>query len=236
MNTIKNNNRLFLLDNIRGIAFIFMIIHHIFYFYDVSRNYNTSYANNKFVSISGKIARTIFILLAGYATYSAYQKYSKENKSHIKQRFFKSFEILVHAGFISGLTYILYPEYFIRFGILHFLAVGTLIAAPLSPYPILTILVFLASIYIKYPRVNNFIDTITGSNVQYSMMDYFSLKKALPILLFGLIIGQHFDINKLNIPFLKNNLPILTYLGKNSLNIYTLHLTILIIFYTYFLK
>ena len=51
MNTIKNNNRLFLLDNIRGIAFIFMIIHHIFYFYDVSRNYNTSYANNKFVSI-----------------------------------------------------------------------------------------------------------------------------------------------------------------------------------------
>jgi uncharacterized membrane protein len=92
MNTIKNNNRLFLLDNIRGIAFIFMIIHHIFYFYDVSRNYNTSYANNKFVSMSGKIARTIFILLAGYATYSAYQKYSKENKSHIKQRFFKSFE------------------------------------------------------------------------------------------------------------------------------------------------
>ena len=57
--------RLLYLDNLRGIAFIFMIIHHMFYFYDVSNNYSTSYASNIFVNKSGFIARSLFIFLAG---------------------------------------------------------------------------------------------------------------------------------------------------------------------------
>ena len=46
-------NRIVAIDNIRGIAFLLMIVHHIFYFYDVSNGYGTSLASHKFVNTSG---------------------------------------------------------------------------------------------------------------------------------------------------------------------------------------
>ena len=54
------------IDNLRGIAFILMVFQHIFYFYDVSMNYTTSYSSINFIDVSGLISRTLFILLAGY--------------------------------------------------------------------------------------------------------------------------------------------------------------------------
>ena len=57
--------RYLFIDNLRGIAFILMIIHHVFYFKDVSNEYSTSYADNIFVKSSGTIARTLFIFLVG---------------------------------------------------------------------------------------------------------------------------------------------------------------------------
>ena len=99
------------IDNIRGIAFIFMLIHHINYFYDVTNNYSTSYAKNIFVDFSGTIARTIFILLAGVSLTFI----SKKDK--LKNRFKRSFEILCHALIITFITYLFYPKIFIRFGI-----------------------------------------------------------------------------------------------------------------------
>ena len=42
-----------------------MVIHHIFYFKDVSNDYTTSYADNIFVQSSGTLARTLFIFLVG---------------------------------------------------------------------------------------------------------------------------------------------------------------------------
>ena len=59
------SDRLIYIDNLRGIAFIFMIIQHIVYFYDVSNNYKTSYAKTNLIETSGTISRTLFILLAG---------------------------------------------------------------------------------------------------------------------------------------------------------------------------
>ena len=107
-------NRLIILDNLRGIAFLYMLFQHLFYFYDVSTNYKTSYSNNDIVVASGIIARTLFILLAGY---SVYMNYKKDNKIHLSKRVKRSLEILGHGLFITGLTYLLYPDNFVRFGI-----------------------------------------------------------------------------------------------------------------------
>jgi uncharacterized membrane protein len=46
--------RIIAIDNMRGIAFIFMIIQHLFYFYDVSNFYETKLADNFFIDASGK--------------------------------------------------------------------------------------------------------------------------------------------------------------------------------------
>jgi len=229
-------SRIYLLDNIRGLAFLFMIIHHIFYFYDVSNNYSTKLSQNPLVDMSGHIARNMFILLAGYSTYMAYKKYTEKNKSPFVERLKRSIEILGHAMIITFVTYILYPDIFIRFGILHFIALGTIISTILAPYKIVSIIVLVLCIILKYPSVNSFIDTITGATSQFNAMDWFPLKSALPVLLGGLIIGQHLDINKLNGGIFKNKIPFISYLGENSLNLYTIHVVGLILFFAFIKK
>jgi uncharacterized membrane protein len=68
------------------------------------------------------------------------------------------------------------------------------------------------------------------------MMDYFPLNKWLPLILAGLIVGQHFNLSKLNFNnFLSNN-NILTKIGQNSLQLYTSHVVILLIFFYYLKK
>ena len=214
-----------IIDNLRGIAFIFMLFQHLFYFYDVSNDYQTNYSNNSIVDSSGSIARTMFILLAGYSVYMAYKK---DPNNHIKKRVKKSTEILIHGLLFTVITYVLYPKYFIRFGILHFLALGTLLISFTASNKILPIIILIISLLFNYPKINSSIDVITGASIPYSMMDWFPLNKSLPILLCGLIIGQHLDISSLDFLQGENTL---TYLGKNSLNLYTLHVIILLIGY-----
>jgi len=220
--------RILIIDNLRGIAFLFMTFQHIFYFYDVSTNYDTSYSQNILVDNSGLFARVMFILLAGYSVYMTYQK---DNKIHLKKRFIRSLEILGHGLFLTFLTYMLYPDNYIRFGILHFLALATLLISFIAPYKIVTIIVLvLCTImtYVKYPSVNSFVDTITGARAPASMMDWFSLDKWMPIILVGLVLGQNIDLSNNSILEFNN---VITDIGKNSLNLYTLHVTVLLIIY-----
>ena len=220
-------DRLIILDNLRGIAFLYMVFQHLFYFYDVSTNYKTSYSNNDIVAGSGIIARTLFILLAGY---SVYMNYKKDNKIHLSKRVKRSLEILGHGLFITGLTYLLYPDNFVRFGILHFLAVATLLISFIAPYKIITIIIFSVSLIITYPKINPFIDTITGANIPGPMMDWFPLNNWMPVILLGLITSQYTDLSMLDIPILNFD-NFITDIGKNSLNLYTIHVTVLLIFY-----
>jgi uncharacterized membrane protein len=228
--------RIYLLDNMRGIAFLFMIIHHIFYFYDVSNNYSSKLSSHPFVDIAGHIARNMFILLAGYSTYMAYKKYTEKNKSPLIERLKRSIEILGHAMIITFVTYMIYPDIFIRFGILHFIALGTIISTILAPYKIVSIIVLVLCILLKYPSVNSFVDVITGAKSQFNAMDWFPLKIALPTLLGGLVIGQHFDINEFGGGILKDKVPIISFLGENSLNLYTIHVVGLILFFYFYKK
>jgi uncharacterized membrane protein len=112
-------DRIILIDNIRGVAFILMVIQHIFYFYDVSNDYKTELSLNSLISGSGSIARTLFILLAGYSL--------KLSNDKSKSRVSKSLEIGIHALIITLVTYLLYPNYFVIFGVLHFIALSTYI-------------------------------------------------------------------------------------------------------------
>jgi len=208
------------IDNLRGIAFILMVFQHIFYFYDVSMNYTTLYSSIDFIALSGTISRTLFILLAGYMI--GYRETSIEKRAK------RSGEILVHALLLTLVTYFLYPDYFIRFGILHFLAVGTLLISFLAPYNILTIVCLIIMLFIQIPKINPFIDLMTGSAISPTAMDYFPLNVWLPVLLVGLILGQNLDFTKLDILDFNN---IITDIGKNSLNLYTTHVIILLVFY-----
>ena len=217
------------LDNLRGIAFLLMVFQHIFYFYDVSTNYTTNYANIDIVDAAGTISRNLFILLAGYSVYMMYKKDADKPDKFIEKRATRSLQISEHALLITIVTYLLYPEKFIQFGILHFLAVGTFLASFVAYDQQLTLLALAISMGITYPVTGTYADVITGSSATSMMMDWFPLNKWLPVLLSGVVIGQNID---LKIPVLEFD-NVITLIGKNSLNLYTLHLVALLVIYKF---
>ena len=227
-------SRFIILDNLRGIAFILMIIHHIFYFYDVKNKYRTFYSNNIIIKIIGFISRNLFIFLVGY---SLVYSYENNKNNFLNNRIKKSLEILAHAFFISLITYYYYPDYYIRFGVLHFIGLITLLLAFITPYYNLYYIIFFIFIvlqYIELPYFNNFIDILLGNN-NYTSMDYFSIIKWTPVVLLGMIVkSQQYNIN-LPINILNDN-NLLSWFGQNSLNLYTLHIVIIILFYNYVIK
>jgi uncharacterized membrane protein len=217
-----------IIDNLRGIAFILMVIQHIFYFKDVSNDYTTSYSSNIFVDYSGIIARTLFIFLAGLSL-------SLIDRSKVEKKIKRIGEIAIHALIISLVTYIYYPKYFVRFGILHFMALASLIVTLLLP--ILDsikirykLLLLISLVFIKPPLINSFIDTITGAQIHNNMMDWFPLHPWIILFLFGFIIGEDKSslehLNNINI-----NSDLLRSIGQNTLNLYTIHVIILIVYY-----
>uniref|UniRef100_A0A6C0H6Z3 Heparan-alpha-glucosaminide N-acetyltransferase catalytic domain-containing protein n=1 Tax=viral metagenome TaxID=1070528 RepID=A0A6C0H6Z3_9ZZZZ len=223
------------IDNLRGIAFILMLIHHIIYFYDNS--YNTDYLSKyTYVNYIGQIARILFIFLAGYSLELAYKKYSKYNK-FIYKKIQRIFEIILYALLITIVTYYYYPDKFIRFGILHFISIASLLLTPLIPFKKLFLLLFVIIIFLykniyKLPLFHPFINTILGTRNYWNSMDYFPLLFWLPLMMLGVLISslnlnleKHIKSNILN----KKN--ILTWLGTNSLKLYLYHIVILIILY-----
>ena len=206
-----------------------MVIQHIFYFYDVSKYYETDYASNSLISMSGTIARTIFIILSGYSLALSYKNSKKK-----KNRFKTPILVLTHAMLLTCVTWFLYPDFFVRFGVLHYIGLSTLLLSFLAPYKNLYLPALIGSLLLSnnIPKFENMniLNLILGGKTTYNMMDYFPLLKWLPYSILGLLLfnlNENFDLKILS------NKNILTNIGKNSLNYYTLHIIILLFFYKY---
>ena len=182
-----------------------MFIYHLFSIYDI--NNGTKYSSQPIINFLGYV-RLLYIILAGVSLYLATN--SKKNQSmskFLKKRCLRSYNIAIYAIILTLITFFLYPNIMIRFGVLHFIALGTLIIAPIayinSKY--ITLIFFIISIILAYRR--NFIPSISksfdvilgcGKRSPYSAMDWFPLLKFIPYLLFGLLIAQIFKFNNKN--------------------------------------
>jgi uncharacterized membrane protein len=248
------------IDILRGLFFIPMFIFHLFSMYDLTNNFNTSLTSNKLLSFIGNV-RDLYILLAGYSVYLSYQSYKESNKDankesnmidFIKYRLSRSGTIAIHALLITAVSHYLYPNFGIKFGILHFIAVGTLILAPITALdsPAITFIIGAIWLYITsnnliplalgwkpfgldLPFSNEVINTITGKFIHYNMADYFPLNKKLILLICGLFLAQ--VIHPKLKPTKNDKTSVLEEMGKYSLELYTSHFIIIMITY-YILK
>jgi uncharacterized membrane protein len=231
------------IDILRGLFFIPMFIFHLFSMYDLTNNFNTSVTSNKLLVFIGNV-RDLYILLAGYSVYLSYQSFKESNKdatiiNFIKYRLSRSGTIAIHALLITVVSHYLYPNFGIKFGILHFIAVGTVLLAPITALdsPAITFMIGAIWLYITsnnlIPNSNEVINTITGKFIHYNMADYFPLNKKLILLICGLFLAQ--VIHPKLKPIDNDKTSVLEEMGKNSLELYTSHFIIIMITY-YILK
>jgi uncharacterized membrane protein len=221
-------SRLTVIDSIRGFSFIPMFIFHLYAMYDLTNGFRTSTTSHPTIHFLGLI-RNVFILLAGISL--ALSSHYKKGITYYTSRLKRSFQILIHAMVITVISHYLFPGFGIKFGILHFIGVATLLLSPFASNNILLIVLLLLTIFVNVPRINPTIDTITGASINYNMADWFPLKQNLPIIITGTIIGNVLYTYKNN----KNEekkISILEWMGKNSLDLYTGHFVLLmIVFY-----
>ena len=236
------------INKTRGISFIFMFIFHIFVFLKLLMNLN--YLNNPILNFIGFITRNIFIILVGVSLYLSFIN-SKNIEEYKKKQLLRSIKIYCIAIYITLLTYFIIPEYYIVFGVLHFISISILLLYNFvnNIFALIGILIIcftLSNFKIPFTLSNNsslgtYINGILGINIYKSTMDSFPLIKWIPKVILGIFIGYfiHYFYNKHKKnekQQSKKNETIIDLIGKNTLLLYALHFPIIIIVILFFKK
>ncbi|NMA02069.1 MAG: DUF1624 domain-containing protein [Clostridia bacterium] len=214
-------NRINELDFLRGLAIILMIYFHLIYdlreFYDYPFVYSEGI--NYYV---GKCSALLFITLTGISC--------SFSRSNIK----RGLRILLYAFLITFVTYWLFPESYINFGILHFLGVSILLhmyfkkIQPLALFLLGTLTIIVGIIFAKIQVTTGFLFPLGLLTSVYSSLDYYPLFPYFGFFLYGIAFKKVlYPYNQSLIAYpLKNNF--ISKLGRHSLFIYLVHQPLLL--------
>lgn len=243
----QSSKRFYEIDVIKGIAVVLMVYFH-FYYLQHFMNIKHHNVNSGFLNYSAKIAHTIFILMVGVNLAVNYQKSIKEKQDYncyFGKQMKRAIFLLATGMIFSYLSYLGFDQMYVKFGILHFIAVAIVISQILVHNKFLSLLgalvVLLISLIISnlgsqldFSKCHQFPMTcfISGIyNVKYNSLDHFPLIPYLFYVFIGIFIG-HILYNKFKRNFdeqllerFKNNklLKLIAVLGKYSFLIYIIH-------------
>ena len=203
-----------LIDFIRGLAFLCMLIHHIYYF-----NPN-SFGVPGYVENIGVIARSLFLILVGVS-------FNISNNKTICTK--RNLELFLGCAFVTILTMLFLPsDNVVFFGVLHFILVATILIKPISNDIYLVIAVgfisYILSIKVKTLEATNDIFGLILGRYTISRMplDIFPIFKWLPYVCLGVIIGSYHEMFSKELS--ASVCEPIEFIGRNSLYIYMLHL------------
>lgn len=235
MNTIISNPspatavRLQFPDALRGIAVLAMIVFHLCYDLDYFEFLHVDFSGNLFWVIFQKTIVSVFVLVAGISL-------GLTSRHGIRWHQFWRREVILLgcAALVSIASYILFPGSWIFFGILHFMALASVLALPfvcLGPINVL-----LGGLIIGLPwLVSHPVFNITAlqwlglNEVVVNTKDYTPFLPWFGVMLMGVFWGSQIEICRICI----RPLPLsplgtgLQWLGKHSLAVYMLHQPIL---------
>jgi uncharacterized membrane protein len=243
------------INQIRGIAFILMFIYHIFIFLKAMHYYD--YLNNPLLDIIGQLSRNTFIILVGISLYLSYIN-SKNIAEYKKKQILRAIKIYCIAIIITIITYIYINDYYIVFGVLHFISISIfLLYNFVNNIPILLFIVIFCMYLSNFNYLNfnnsflDYINSIIGFNYYKNTIDHFSLIKWIPIIILGIFIGHIINyynfiniskkskekIHKKNVKKNNNNnIDIISWIGKNTLLLYIIHIPIIIFSIKYYFE
>ena len=223
------SKRDYVLDSVRGAAVVGMVLFHIAIFHDAT--HQTNYTATQSLNLTGSIARTIFVFLLGFSIALARKK---QRKSTCKRRYYlrlarRTLFIVAGAAFVTVAS-----AGNVRFGILHYMAVASLLVG-LMPTAAIPLVAFAAAMVItrkdRLPFTSSQIvnESLFG-HVNRSTYDMFPLVRWLPVTILGLMAG-HLAKDR----SARSTPPVvmkpLCWCGSHSLSIYILHFIILVAVY-----
>jgi len=247
------------IDILKGVAVIFMIIFHVFYFPN-QFGYKEFNYDTKLLHFIARTAQIIFKTGVGLNMYISYyneeekKKKTKKTKSEfIKKQLFRVLKLIVLAIFISIFSYLIFGDKFVKFGILHFMSFSSLLLIPFIDSQKILIGIIVIILIIRYFVKTNILlfsnvppklAFITGIYSRYQSVDHFPLIPWIIFICIGLILGKVITNKKNENILIKDNKTYkkvkenkivkgIEWCGKKSLEIYVIHWIILFIFFAY---
>jgi len=225
------------IDILKGVAVICMIIFHIFYFPNQYGFKEIEYDTTLLKCIA-RIAQFIFITCVGINLVFSNQNKSSEVK--IKSNLTRIAKITVLAILMSLFTYFVFGDKYVKFGILHFIALSSLLLFMFvnDKKIILLILGILCGLYALnnhhpeyFKNVSEPIAFIMGFyNNKYQSIDHFPIIPWMILICIGILIGHFIIENDIKMPDEISENPISKFLektGQKSLEIYAVHWLVL---------
>lgn len=218
------------LDILRGFAVVGMIIYHYFF---IQRFYGISEVNiySGWWLILARYVQFSFLGLAGISM--------AISRKSVFVQWKRAFNILIAAVIVNIATYVVIPENFVRFGILHLIALSIFVLAPISNRKYLSLIIGFLSLaggyLLKQMTSGNLLMMIIGTKTaSFSAVDHFPIFPWLSIVAFGIFLGNTlYNREKLKplINLTDNSISVrfFTFLGRHSLIIYLLHVPVILL-------
>ena len=189
------------IDVVKGVAVLLMMFFHYFY---LGKHMNVVNVNTDsgLLYLCAKLAHTTFIIASGMNL--AISTSGKSSKEYIPKKVKRGLYLLAVGLIISYLTKIEFGDSYVKFGIMHFMGIATILSTFVMKVPILTYVIsagiLLIHILLKTPSIKNrffevceknpFMCFISGiMNLKYDSLDHFSLIPYLGYFLLGSAIA-----------------------------------------------
>lgn len=222
---MSKNLRLWEVDLLRGLAIIGMVIYHFFF----DSFFLGRVGQNPFslpLIILARATAATFLFLVGFSFSLSITKYSKTDYVlFFRNVLTRVIKVFLAASLISFVTYLISPDFTVRFGILHLIAFSLLLLLPFALFrsrlPLLpvSLSLILTGFYLN-PKPN------------YSTFDYYPLIPWFGIVLLGFFLADHYQSHRPKL-FSHRSTPYfrpLISLGRHSLLIYLIHQPLIIFF------
>jgi len=216
-------------DAMRGLAIVAMVVYHFVFdlrFYSVVR---ADFENDPFWLTYRAIVLSTFLLVVGVSLVLA-RHYGVSTG-----RFARRVGVIALCALAATIgSYLVFPERFIYFGILHSIAVASLLARPLAGRPRLAlglgVLAIVAGLVLSHPFFDSRAASWLGFNtVKPPTEDFVPLFPWLGVVLVGIWLGHEF-LRRDFAPIapLARTPDWLHWMGRHSLAIYMVHQPVLL--------
>lgn len=234
------DGRLWEIDFLRGIAIILMIIFH--FIYDLNHFSIIYYRlwEGPFAYTSSIIA-SVFVVLVGISLTINYNK--KKNKMALKeikkQWIIRGLKLFSLGLLITAISFIIIPERFVIFGILHCIGLSIIFSIPFINYTwqnlIIGSILISSGLYLRVLTFDfSYLIPLGFLPPKYYTIDYFPLLPWFGVVLIGISLGhllypegqRRFHLTDHPMKGLSQNI---CFIGRHSLHIYFLHQPVLVL-------
>jgi|CXWL01.1.fsa_nt_gi uncharacterized membrane protein len=219
---MTKNLRLWEIDLFRGLAIIGMVIYHFFFDSFFLGNTGPDPFSLPIIILARTTAST-FLFLVGFSFSISWSKYRRiDYVLYFINVLTRVIKVFLAASLVSFATYLISPDFTVRFGILHLIAFSLFLLLPFILFqnrlPLLPLSLGLI-----------LIGSLTNPRPNYSTFDYYPLIPWFGIVLLGFILANHYQSHRPEIFTREPHQVVspLIALGRHSLSAYLLHQPIL---------